>query len=343
MLKKVVLVILGLLLLVVWWQRELLLYGFQQAKGQVNVLWNAKPVAEIINDPSFPDSLKQKLFLIESVRKFAIDSLGLNESSSYQSLYNQQGKPILWVVTACPKYELKEYQWNFPFLGSLGYKGYFDKQKAETERIRLENLGYDVDISEVNAWSTLGFFNDPILSNMLYKSDGDLASLIIHELTHATLYIPDDATFNENLATFIGNYGALTYFNSVDNNSSKRAVEYIGLMEDRKLIANHMLNGARKLDSLYRSESFKNAGNVDKEGRKRTLIEEIIIASDTLSLNSTKRLNFLKKNKLNIHNTYFMSYKMYNDNQQDFVNAFYNQFGGDYSKMISFYKSKYGG
>ena len=128
---SLILLVLGLILSLTHW--DLLTYGFRQARGQLHIIWNAKPVEEFLNDPDFPDSLKSQLQLIEEVRQFAIDSLGLKDTKNYRTLYDQEGKELMWVVTASERFELKPKEWDFPLIGSVPYKGFFDKDMAMHE------------------------------------------------------------------------------------------------------------------------------------------------------------------------------------------------------------------
>jgi predicted aminopeptidase len=190
----------------IYW--ELVIYGIRQGKGQLNIIWNARPVEEYLQNPQFPDSLKAKLVLINEVRRYAIDSLGLKDTKNYKTLFDQKGEEIMWVVTASEPFRLKAKEWTFPILGAVPYKGFFNKQRAITLRDELQKEGWDVSIRNPGGWSTLGWFTDPILSKMLERNEGDLANLIIHEMSHATIFVKDSIDFNENLATFIGDRGA---------------------------------------------------------------------------------------------------------------------------------------
>src|SRR5688572_21409953 len=195
-----------LILAIAYW--DLLLYGIRQGRGQLNIVWNARPVDEFMKDPAFPDSLKARLRLIDEVRRYAIDSLGLKDTENYKTLYDQKGEEIMWVVTACEPFRLKAKEWDFPVLGSVPYKGFFNKKLALQLREELQREGWDVSIRNPGGWSTLGWFTDPILSKMLERSEGDLANLIIHEMSHSTIFVKDSVDFNENLSTFIGDRGA---------------------------------------------------------------------------------------------------------------------------------------
>jgi len=186
-------------LTIAYW--DLVLYGLRQGYGQFSIIWNAKPVSCYLNDPQFPDSLKSKLRLIDEVRAFAIDSLGLKDTDNYKTLYDQKGKEIMWVVLASQPYKLEPKEWRFPVVGAVPYKGFFREDLAKELKEALQRDGWDVIIRNPGGWSTLGWFTDPILSKMLNRSDGDLANLIIHEMSHATIFVKDSVDFNENLAT----------------------------------------------------------------------------------------------------------------------------------------------
>ncbi|MBK7966761.1 MAG: aminopeptidase [Bacteroidetes bacterium] len=104
-------------------------YGVAQLKGQLKILYDAEPIETKLSDATFPDSLKAKLRLIQEIKKFANDSLGLVVSKNYTKVYDQKGKPVLWVITASRAFSMKAYEWNFPFLGNVSYKGFFCKRK----------------------------------------------------------------------------------------------------------------------------------------------------------------------------------------------------------------------
>src|SRR6185436_1104168 len=216
---------------------SLLKYAAAQGIGQMKIILNARPVSEFIGDPSFPDSLKSKLLLIQRARRYAIDSLGLNDTDNYTTMYDQQGKELMWVVLACEPFRLVEKRWDFPIIGSVPYKGYFEREKAIREREELEKENWDVSIRNPGGWSTLGWFTDPILSGMLRRSDGDLSSLIIHEMVHATIYVKDSSDFNENLASFIGDRGAEEFLAKTYGDSSKEYREYLFQDTDYRKLA----------------------------------------------------------------------------------------------------------
>ena len=340
LLKKILLIIGLVLFSLVLGNCKLVFYGIEQGIGQFKILRNAKPIEKYMKDKNFPDSLKQKLILIDEIKKFAIDSLGLNPSKNYTTLYDQKGKDILWVVLAAEKFEMKEYLWKFPFLGKLPYKGFFKLHKAKKEAKKLKNEGYDSYVSSVSAWSTLGFFKDPILSEILNRSEGQIARLIIHELTHSTLFVKGDAEFNENLATFVGDEGAKHFLIYKYGLNSKYYKEYFNELNDIENFSKHILKGAKQLDSLYKTFNDK-MKNEDKEKFKQNTINKIINNLDTVTFNSPEYFNKKNYKNKNINNSFFISYITYRENQNIFFNEFNNDYNSNFKKYLKYLKSNY--
>ena len=342
MLKKIALSIVVVLLALGIWQRELVSYGWMQARGQVRILWNTTPVETVLNNPAIPDSVKRKLKLIGEIKRFAVDSLTLNPSDSYSSYYDQQGKPILWVITAAPPYELTAKEWRFPIIGTFPYKGFFEKDRADSMVAGLKRDGFDTRTGEVSAWSTLGFLNDPILSSMTQRDPGSLAELIIHELTHGTLFVKNSLEYNENLADFVGEYGALRFLARRYGLNSTEYRDYLASKVFYERYDEHVLSGAKKLDSLY--QSFKPTTSVEiKEALKWSTIRQIVESADTLT--DSRSLPFKRKrrlNKLNLpNNAYFVGYLTYRKQQNRFRQEFENKFRGDFRRYLAYLKQTY--
>ena len=345
MLKKIGLAIVVILVGLAIWQWELVSYGWMQARGQVRMLWNTKPVVEVLADPIYPDSLKKKIELIREIKRFAIDSLGLDKSGSYESFYDQQGKPILWVVTAAEPYQLIAKQWTFPIIGTFTYKGFFEKDRADSLVSGLKKEGFDTRIGEVSAWSTLGFLNDPILSSFLNRPAGSLAELIIHELTHGTLFIKNSLEYNENLADFVGEYGALRFLAQKYGKTSVSYQNYLATKAFYERYDDHVLRGTRTLDSLYRT--FKpTTPIVVKDSLKWQTIRKIVVSSDTITdQRSESSVPPGKKQsigKLNLpNNAYFIGYLTYRKQQNRFRQEFDTKFGGDFKRYLAYLKQTY--
>lgn len=340
LLKKILYSASLILFSLVIWQFRLIVYGIEQGIGQFKIIYYARPIEEVQKDPSFPDSLKQKLSLIKEIKAFAIDSLGINNSKNYTTVYDQKGKPILWVLTGSEKYKLKAREWKFPVLGSVSYKGFFNYEKGLKEQEALKKQGYDTDYDVVSGWSTLGWFRDPILSNMLLKNEGNLANLIIHELTHSTLYVKSNVDFNENLANFIGDKGAEKFLEYKYGKSSEPYTRYQHGKADMKLYSKHILKGALRLDSLY--TSFTGATPVIlKDSLKTRLIKEIIATANNLPFHKKNRFGKLFRKGVLPNNTFFMDYKRYMAKQDLFEAEFRTKFNSDLKKYLQYLKAKY--
>lgn len=339
MIRKLLFAILFVLFVLVVWNWSLFVYGINQGIGQLKIVWNAKPIEEVMQEPAFPDSLKQKLVLIDEVRKFAIDSLGLKDTENYKTLYDQKGEELMWVVTACEPFALNPKMWDFPVVGSVPYKGYFDKEKARKERDELEKEGWDVSVRNPGGWSTLGWFKDPILSDMLKRSEGDLASLIIHEMVHATLWVKDSVDFNENIASFIGDTAAYNFLAYRYGKDSKPYITYLYEDQDYRTFSKYILKATVKLDSLY--ETMKADDPIEnKKSSKETMIKSIIMNMDTLNLKLNKTPSKRYEKRLP-NNTYFMSYRHYQSKQNTFEKEFAEKFHGDVKAYIKFLSTKY--
>jgi predicted aminopeptidase len=339
MLRKLFFIVLFILLVLLVWNWSLVIYGINQGIGQTKIVWNARPIKEVLDDPQFPDSLKKKLILIDEVRKFAIDSLGLRDTEVYKTLYDQKGEELMWVVTACEPFQLQPKMWKFPVVGSVPYKGYFDKDKARKERDELEKEGWDVSVRNPGGWSTLGWFEDPILSEMLKRSEGDLASLIIHEMVHSTFWVKDSVDFNENLASFIGDTAAYDFLAYKYGKESKPYTTYLYEDQDYRKFSKYILKASKQLDSLYQSMPA-NEPVENKKKKKEDMIKAIVQNMDTLNLKLNKQPSKRYEKRLP-NNTYFMAYRHYQSKQNTFRVELDNGFHGDLRGYVKFLSAKY--
>ncbi len=324
-------------ILLVTFNFSLVAYGIAQLKGQLTIVYNARPIDEVLADPSYPDSLKQRLRLIEEIKKFAIDSLGLTATKNYATLYDQHGKPLLMNLTAAEKFRLKAYTWYFPLLGTVSYKGFFNFEKGKSEALSLKNKNYDVEYAPVSAWSTLGWFRDPVFSGMLRRNEGQLAELIIHEMTHATIYLKSSVDFNENLASAVGETGAEKFLASRFGKQSAQLETYRNEQEDYNRFAKHLLAGTKKLDSLYKAIETKTGS--EKEGLKKEMIQSIVNSLDTVSFHNSKYKTRFDKEELP-NNAYFLSFVRYDSQKEEMKQELNDKFKGEIKPYLDFLKNK---
>lgn len=339
MFKTIVRTSLGILLLLLLWKHQLILYGISQAKGQLQVVLNAREITDVLDDPLVPDSIKYKLKLIQEIKAFTQEHMGFSETENYETYFDQQGKPSLWVVTAAKPFALVPKEWRFPFLGAVPYKGFFVLEKAEEEERKLERQQWDTNLRVVGGWSTLGWFRDPVLSNMLHETVGELANTIIHELTHANLFVKDSVEFNENLASFFGDHGARMFLEHKFGSNSMEGLIYEQKHADQRKFTSHILSGAVQLDSLYTAQGEDMADNL-RYGPKRDLLIKIIDSADTLDLYEKDRyLLYLERSKVN--NAFFMSYLRYRSDFSFFEKELKTKFKGDLKEYFQYFRQKH--
>lgn len=177
-----------------------LAYYTQSLRGQFDLLWKRSVITELVKRPDTPADLKDKLVRVLRLREFASQMLLLPDNGSYRSYADLQREHAVWTVYATLEFSLELRQWCFPFAGCVSYRGHFSPEAAEEFAASLRAQGDDVYIGGVDAYSTLGWFDDPVLNTFIRRSEPELAGLIFHELAHQQLYVKNDTTFNESFA-----------------------------------------------------------------------------------------------------------------------------------------------
>lgn len=320
--------------------RDLLSYGWMQAKGQLHILRNVREISDILQDPAYPDSVRQRILLIQEIKKFGVDSLGLAPSDNYTTFFDQQGKKLMWLLTASEKYKVEAVSWKFPVVGEFPYKGFFDSTRAYSEKAELSLKGYDTHMGEAAAWSMLGYVRDPILSGMLERTDGRLANLILHELTHGTLFVKGNMELNENLASFVGDWGAVQFLNYKYGPGSPQLEKYELQKKYQDAWSQHMLRGAGQLDSLYSTFTGTMDSQV-KDERKQKLLDEILSRADTLLQGKYPLDSQARTSGIASSNAYFISYKTYRSRQNVFREEFTSRFDSNFPRYLHYLKQKY--
>jgi predicted aminopeptidase len=203
----------------------------------------------MVANPSTPKEAREKLKVVLAARKYAKDSLRLRTKDSFTTYSRLDHDTLVLVVSAAYRDTLKAYTWWFPIVGRVPYKGYFDFNAALRAAEDLRSEGFDVYVRPSDAFSTLGFFNDPLLNTSLRADSLDLANTVIHEVTHNTFYASGQAAFNESFAMFVGARGAAAFFRSRGQDSAAAKVD--ADWEDDKLLARFWSRVIRSLDSAY--------------------------------------------------------------------------------------------
>lgn len=307
---------------------ELTVYLIKVSYGQVSLLLNTEDIEDVLKSDKTSEEDKQKILLIEEIKKYSVDSLGYKPTKNFTTYYNQHNKPILWIVTACKPFSFEAYEWKFPVVGKVSYKGFFNRNEAQQEYLKIYAQGYDADISEVSAWSTLGWLPDPILSSMLVKAKGRMANLFFHELFHATYYAPSSVDVNENLANFVARKATLTFLQSDTAELNK----FVKTMQDDSVYNAFLLKGYETLKALYASTE-----KLDEKARlqqKENTLINIYKNSFRLKLNYPKRFNNYSKQMLVSKNSFFVDVRRYDGLSDSLERVFNKKYGGRLKKMI---------
>jgi predicted aminopeptidase len=182
-------------------------YYVQAAKGQWELTRKREPIAEILVAEDTSPELAARLKLVQEARQFSIDELGLPDNKSYRTYADIERDYVVWNVFAAPEFSMQAKTWCFPVAGCVSYRGYFSREDAQREARRMADKGYDVTVGGVSAYSTLGKFDDPLLSTMMNWDDTRLVGVLFHELAHQVLYVKGDSGFNESFATAVEEFG----------------------------------------------------------------------------------------------------------------------------------------
>lgn len=321
---------------IMWMLRNELSYGWMQAKGQARVLLEARAIEKVLLDPMVEDELKEKIRMVDEIKSFADTALHMESDDLYRTLFDQKGKDILWNLSGCMPFSLDQKIWSFPLVGEVSYKGFFDYERAKEEEGKLKQLGYDTRVRTVNAWSTLGWFEDPILSNTLRRDPGSLAELFIHEITHAHIFYKDSINFNENLASFVGEQGALFYLSSVYGVDSKEVLNYRSKQRDDRLFTDHCLAGLQELKQLYSSFDADSEPE-DKLSKKRAFMRSWVVDLQEVSFSDSARYEGYFRDDLP-NNAFFMAFNRYDSKKAFFEHQFKTEFSSDLKKFIDFHR-----
>ena len=181
-------------------------YG-QAVSGHISLMAAREPIEEVLADPETPPAVRERLRVAREARDYAVETLGLPDNGSYTSFVQLDRRAVVYNVFAAPEFSLRPKQWCFPVAGCVVYRGYFSREDAERAAAGYAADGYDTWVGGAAAYSTLGRFEDPVLSSMLYAEDARLAGLLFHELAHQKLYVKGDSAFNEAFATAVEEEG----------------------------------------------------------------------------------------------------------------------------------------
>ncbi len=270
----------------------------------------AVPVAGIATDPATPAEVRDFLIRVEDIRRFSSEELGLSETGSFTTYVPMTKDHVAVVISACADDSFKRYLWKYPVLGAMPYRGYYVREDADFVHAWLRRQNYDVVIRKVDAFSSLGFFKDPLYSFMVKYEAGELADLIIHESAHGTLFIKNANQFNEEFATFTGRIGAELYLVDRYGADSPELEAYRKRRRVSEIFAGFLRETARRLEVVYSRE------DLDRDSRleaKRHILEERKAEYASLARNELSGSVYANFEMSLVNNAYLDLYRLYEE------------------------------
>ena len=267
--RRIVLMSIPFLLLHVLYGCSSIMYYSQSIRGQLEIMHERKAIDTLLAAQNLPPATLAQLAAVKQIRNFAGSELGLPAHNSYRDYVDTKRDFVAWNVFATPELSLEGRQWCFLFIGCLNYRGYFSRDRAYRFAAELESRGYDVFIGGVAAYSTLGWFADPVLNTMLRRDRVYLARVIFHELAHQKLYIKDDTEFNESFADTVSDAGVRKWLGVYGAAEEQQSYATARLHED--IFVNLVLRYRARLEAEYKST----LPDTEKHRQKHVLLDEM--------------------------------------------------------------------
>lgn len=303
-------------------------YVLRAAYEEGRILWRRKPIMEELARDDLDPALRAKFETVLGVREFARTELGLRVGGSYASVSFVDRPVLSYLLTAVPKTKFEPHTWWFLFVGSVPYKGYFDRGDAEEAARDLEGRGYDTNIRAVGAFSTLGWFDDPLLEHLLRLDRVRLVEVILHELLHNTLFVPGSVDFNESMANFVGKRGAIAYFTERSGSSSAAARTARHNWEDEREFSRFLMYWVECLRALYREDISER----EKLRRRSALFAEMQKAWRAEIVDRPDHLHAAFATS-ELNNAVLMQYYLY-VNHLDWFEQVYEHAGGNLGQAV---------
>lgn len=295
-------------------------YLSRGAIEEAKILSNRKPIAQLVRDPAIDSVTRAKLKVVLAAREYARRGLGLRTNDSFTTFSQLDSDTLVLVLSAAYRDSLKPYTWWFPIVGRVPYKGYFDFDRARRDEQKLQREGYDTYLRPSDAFSTLGFFNDPLLSTSLRRDSLELANTVIHEVTHNTFYASGQAYFNESFASFVGARGAAAFFRSRGQEQAAREVE--ARWADEKLLAAFWASLLKSLDSAFTAHL---ASRVERIEARDSVYARARIALITTVSRQLKTIGPTYATRIPLNNAALLARRIYAQDLQLFDDVYVRQ------------------
>jgi len=324
--RKSLISVLLLILTFTWVGCENLRYYNQAINGQYQIVANRRPIPTLIADKDTPRELKAKLRLVMELREFADKELKLPVKRQYLQYSDLHRRFVVWNVSAAQEFSLEPISWRFPIVGKATYRGYFSEKEARAYGEKLQKQGFDVDVGGVEAYSTMGWFRDPVLNTFINNTDVDLAETLFHELAHQTAFAGGDTDFNEAFATAVAEEGLRRWMLSKKDAAAFR--EYEASLKRKTQFLKLVMNARRSLEHFYQEQTSTN-----------TQLASLAITSVPISDKRERKeaiINQLRADYLNLHKSWDGSHDYENWFKRPINNAKLNSVATYYELVPAF-------
>ena len=307
-------------------------YLFHVAKGQIELLNGSVPINEALDTEPFTPDQRNKLLLVSRIKAFGEKDLGLEKTSNYETVYPHSDRNPIFMVSASKKDAFSLKTWWFPIVGDLPYLGFFDLKKAREERARLVDENMDVFLGRAEAYSTLGWFRDPVTMNLIDGTTPGLVNTLLHEMSHATLYVNGQGAFNEGLAVLVGKVGAVRFFEKAFGAEHPFTIEARDSLADERLFSGFLNGFMVEVEGVYNLQV-----GYEEKMRLRTEVFEAYHDRFEVLKKDFKTREFVHFAIIPPNNAYLMTVALYHRHFNLFE-AVLRKEGGSVKKMIGFLK-----
>lgn len=309
-----------------------LTYLFHAAAGQFRLITGSIPLKEALEGDSLAPLQKERLLLVPLIKNFGEKELGLKKTDNYQTVFLKSRQRPIYTVSASPKDRLTRKTWWFPVVGDMPYLGFFDRESAEAEEEDLLKGGLDVTMGMADAYSTLGWFKDPVTLNLIDGSTVGLVETILHEMTHTTLYVKGQGEFNEGLAVLVGKVGAVLFLERTYGPTNPLTIEAKESLEDEGVFSSFLASLFDRLELLYSSP----IGYQEKLAeREKIFFEATVEFRRVAGILKTRR--FIHFGSGGLNNAYLMSVGLYHRHFH-FFGAVLRKKGGSIKRVLAFFQ-----
>ena len=284
-------------------------YLLKQGSYLLRYSTGTRSVDAMIADPATPSPTRSFLMMVRDVKTYAVQKVGLRDNANYTRYKVIPSDHLVDVVSACATDSFTPYLWSYPVLGKLPYKGFYERADADAEAARLRKDGWDVIERPVDAFSTLGFVRDPVYSFMEKYSPFEIASLIIHEQTHATLFLKGQPSFNEELATFVGDEGAFEWLSARYGRDSPEYRNAVDLQADQETFVSLLQKLSQSLADVYAQPLSRQEKLDRKAAAIKDFNDRLVAQRGTLFRTESYR----GVGALPLNNAYLSLYSLYED------------------------------